>query len=233
MRNLFIPKGGITAKNYDQVKRTLDKASAMLAKRDEYAVAVGNLASAWAGLDHRVDELFEPLLNCSEEKVACITVENIATRCEMLKKLLHTERLPSKWTAWVEGLLNRTANELAPLRNRFIHDSWGMSKTGFLRIDKRAKVGKVQSRQRPKLTYKTEHPTSVEDVYKLTMCVGTVSFALWAATHTLRLWRLEGRRLRLSRQWLPASMPTARCSNMIVNGSAPHRPSVRLTYEYD
>src|SRR5438309_11183139 len=99
---------------------------ALLDNADKHAAALGFLATAWAGLDTRVHSLFEPLLGCSEAQVACSLVENFPLRCERLKKRLHAQPLPEKWTQQCEGLLSRASSELASNRNRYIQDGWHM-----------------------------------------------------------------------------------------------------------
>jgi len=211
----------------------LSSAEKLVGAHDAIAQSIGELALGWAALDTAVDELFEPLLECSEGQVACILVENIGTRCEMVKKLLHAEGLPPKWVTWVEALLNRSSRELAALRNRYIHDSWRITAEQSFRNDKRAKLGKSQSRQKRKLSFKTEHETSVKDIKRLTERVFTVSSALGVAAKGLRTWRVEGKRPRVLKQWLPAGKPGARMLNYQADTKALEKPLVPLQYEFD
>lgn len=178
MRNLLIPPEGITEENVDRIRATLDRAGAVIDRHQKNLVAVGRLATAWAGLDTAVDSLFEPLLDCSEAQVACILVENVSARCDMLKRLLHVEPLSPSFTDWVTSLLNRASAELAPLRNRYIHDASVVTHAAVHRTDKRAKIGKLQSRQKRSLIYKTVHEVKSEDIERLSDCISTVTLAL-------------------------------------------------------
>jgi hypothetical protein len=211
----------------------LKGAEGIIGAHNAITQSIGGLALAWAALDSRVDELFEPLLECSEAQVTCILVENIGTRCEMVKKLLHVDPLPPQWVEWAEALLNRTSGELASLRNRCIHDSWRISAERATRTHKKARVGKAQSRQKRLLSLKTEHETSAEDIKHLTERIATVSIALHAAKKSLLLWRSQGKRPRVSKQWLPASKPGARMLNYQADAKALEKPLLRLRYEFD
>lgn len=233
MDNPFIPPEGITEENVDRVVATIERATATLERHHKQMTAVGGLAMAWAGLDATVDELFEPLLGCSEAQVACIRVENIGTRCDMLKKLLHVEPLAPSFTDWVTALLQRASGELAALRNRYIHDAWTVNHKAAVRTEHRAALLKPQSRQRRKLAYKTTHVTAPEEIKRVSECVGTVSMALKAAAQLLKRWRSGGPRPRVPRQWLPASKPTARCTDFLFDPAAFYRPLRPLRFELD
>lgn len=217
----------------EQAEAFLERANKLLQNYNAVAQAIGELAMVWAALDAAVDELFEPLLECSDAQVACILVENINARCEMVKKLLHVEPLPPKWVEWVEALLGRTSGELASRRNRFIHDNWTINSERATRSDKRAKVGKAQSRQKRALKFRTEHDANVEEIDRLAQQVITVALALKVATKSLRAWRTQGRRPRVLKQWLPASKQGARMLNYLADGEAFEKLLVRLQYEFD
>jgi hypothetical protein len=129
--------------------------------------------------------------------------------------------------------LNRTGGELAALRNRYIHDSWTIVGSLMTRVDKRAKLEKPQSHRRKALRFKTRHDTTNTDLERLTERVHTVAIALQVATKSLRLWRSEGRRPRVWKQWLPASKPNARMLNYLAESAALEKPLHRLRYEFD
>ena len=75
--------------------------------------ALGRLCWTFADLDHAIDTLFEPLLQCSDVQVACMMVENISTRCTQLVRLIHLENnLEGDFASWLVELLNRTSGEL-------------------------------------------------------------------------------------------------------------------------
>ena len=81
----------------DEIERTkayLEGAREQLSGANEYAQAVGDLCASWAWLDRALDQLFEPILDCPTEQVACIRNENTDARCNMLSRLLHTNPNP-------------------------------------------------------------------------------------------------------------------------------------------
>ena len=233
MPSIFEPDFEVTEENYEHTLKTLAAAKHILAISDAHAAALGYLCRSWAGLDGRVIQLFEPLLQCSAAQIACIVPENVGQRCEALKRLLHVEPLPDPLVSFAVGLLDRVSGELAPLRNRLIHDSWSISKEETSRIDKRAKLGKPQSRQRMTVMRETRHPTALEEIKRVDEKVSTVHFGLWAVIHVLRRWRAEGHTPELDAQWLPAATRLSRCVNCIVDPASPHRPQHPLRFEFD
>lgn len=233
MPSIFEPDFEVTEENYEETARALAAAQHFLTISDAHAAALGYLCRSWAGLDGKVNQLFEPLLQCSAAQVACIVPENLGLRCEALKRLLHVEPLPDPLVSFAVGLLDRVSRELAPMRNRLIHDGWSITKEETSRIDKRAKLGKPQSRQRMTVIHETKHPTELEDIKRADERIGTVLSALWALIHVLRRWRSEGQIPELSVQWLPAATRMSRCVNYIVDPASPDRPQYPLRFEFD
>ncbi|KZX91263.1 hypothetical protein A3718_14560 [Erythrobacter sp. HI0019] len=175
----------------------------------QYSRAVGDLCASWAWLDRVLDEIFEPILDCPTEQVACIRNENTEARCNMLSRLLHTINIPAEWHSWVDGILQRTRGELAKQRNRIVHDAWVLDAQTIKRIDKRAMLRKPGAREAKKLQFDVEHPETAEGVEQLIQYTFTVTAALRYANWANRQWRSEGRFPPLDRRWLPASRQTA------------------------
>ncbi|MGZ3173061.1 MAG: hypothetical protein ACXU7G_08220, partial [Croceibacterium sp.] len=181
---------------------------------DAHLAALGQLAWSFTALDQSVDRLFEPLLQCSPEQVACMMVENISTRCTQLILLLHLEARPSQFRDWTEKLLNRVSNELAGERNRYLHDSWVMHWGGgqeakVTRTIKRPHLAAPQARKPKKITFNRRVPVTLPLMQNLASRMDTVSLALGVAGQNLETWRQKGRLPRLNPQWLPASKPKA------------------------
>jgi len=207
-----IEVGGITLRMSEEALRGMFEAGDYL---KEHLAELGGLCWSFAVLDHNVDRLFEPLLQCSEAQVACIMVENISTRCSQLTKLLHLEsELPEEFCTWVCKLLVRSSDEIPGQRNRYVHDRWGMKwsvdEQSVTRITKKPRIEKAQSRERPGVTFNTEHPTTVEEMARLTAKIETVSSALQVARQSLEIWRRTGELPPIDPLWLPACMPKAR-----------------------
>ena len=179
---------------------------------DKHAHSIGQLCITWAILDSEVDSLFAPLLECSEAQVASIVtnVDTLGTRCDILKRLI-THAAPSpEYRKCIVGILNRVSGELAPLRNRYVHDKWSITHEEIVKIDKRAKIGKPQSRADEVLSFNTEEVTPTELVDKLTSRVRLVFSALHWIAYDLRHWRRTGQPLEPHQQYIEASKPNAR-----------------------
>jgi hypothetical protein len=215
------------------LRQTLKHMEVMLEKSRALSEAVGSLCVSFSSLDWNITRLYEPLLQCSEAQAACIADENISRRCAVAVKLVHLEKLPHDLIDWISALLLRADGELGALRNRYIHDAYAIKPEGTLRIERRPKLGKPQSHQRRKVTYNTEHPTTVEEIEHVSERVTTVTTALMAAASYLRLWRQSGQPPQLDPQWLPASKPNARMRNYQADAEALEILLAPLEYDFD
>jgi hypothetical protein len=213
---------------------TLRRAKALIDASSDHAKALGELCIAYSALDWTLTLLYVPLLQCSEAQAVCIADENISRRCASAKKLLHLEDdLPQDWLDWAVALLGRADGELGGLRNRLIHDSYHINETRTVRIDRRAKMAKPQSRKKTAITYNTEHAAPLTEIERVDRCVGTVSWALLAATQNLAAWRLTGQPPVLDPQWLPACKPRARGHLQVWSRSEQEAPPPPSHYEFD
>lgn len=181
-------------------------------RQDRHALSIGRLCMTWAALDRTVDDLFEPILQCSAAQVASIitNIENISGRCDILKRLLVNDAPSEDYRVWLAGLLGRVSGELAPLRNRYVHDHWTVTNLEIVRLDKRAKIAKPQSRERDTLLFDTRHVTDPDDIDKLTARITLVLAMLAFAEYDLGVWRQTGLPLKPHPQYTEASKPNAR-----------------------
>jgi hypothetical protein len=91
----------------------------------EFYQAIGRVATEWALLEFLIDEAIWRLAGLSQETGACITshLQSANRRMQALIALVRLRGgLPSHITS-----LNKTSSrmdELARMRNRFIHDTW-------------------------------------------------------------------------------------------------------------
>lgn len=177
-----------------------------------HEIHLGRLCISWAALDHELDSLFRPLLQCSAEQIAALVgnIDNTAARCEMLRRLIFVEAPSEPWREWFVGLIDRITNELGPMRNRYIHDAWSVFSQPLVRRDRRALVKQAQSRQPPKLVFNTEHVAEPGEVERFTSAVSTVLAAVAFAAIDLRRWRQTGKPLEPEPRLIPASKKHAR-----------------------
>lgn len=176
------------------------------------ASSLGAFTLEWSYLDRKVDALMVPLLQCSQAQVAAIVanIENLSSRCEIIKRLAVLDSPSPKFRDWLIPLLDRVSGELAPRRNRYLHDNWVSFAANIYRVDKRAKIVKGQSREPPELIHDAFVPTTAEEVDRLTFTVTAVVGALDYAARTLQCWRDTGQPQEPDQQWLPVSKPNVR-----------------------
>lgn len=183
-----------------------------IATQQEHARAIGELCIAWAALDHAVDQMLEPLLNCGRDIVACISssMDRTGPRLEIAKRLVVHLNLDDTWQGWLTDIFSRITEELGPLRNRYVHDRWRMKRGEMWRIDSRAQVKKPQANQPKQLFFDSGEVTPVTEVDRLRANIETVTYAIEIATFDLRNWRKTGQLRPLRQQLVPASTRRSR-----------------------
>lgn len=182
----------------------MKKAEALVA---EHSQAIGELCISWAALDHAIDKLLEPLLNLDRATVVSITssLDRMEPRLQIAKKLLVQTGLSDQWQKWFHAVFTRVSDELAPLRNRYVHDRWHMRRGEMQRVERGGKVAIPQARQPRRLVFDSEHITPAAEVDRLRSNVDTVTYAIEIATYDLGKWRNSGRPPRLRKLLIPAS----------------------------
>lgn len=167
----------------------------------------------WAILDRTIDLCLQPLIRLTPSQTASLvtSIENISARCDVVKRLALLESPNADWTAWFVQLLERVSGEIAPLRNRYVHDDWNLNDPiKPLKINKRAYVAKAGAHQQKTVSFgQTEH-VSTEKVEKLTLRIAALYDALNVAVQNLVDWRRTGSPLQVDPIWLPVSMPRSR-----------------------
>lgn len=173
----------------------------------DHARAIGELCMSWAALDHSVDQLLEPLLNCDRAIVASVSssVDRLEPRVDIAKRLIVHAEFGDPWQHWFFDIFARITDELGPLRNRYVHDRWRMRRGEMQRVVKRANVAKSQSREPKKLVFDSVHITPVAEVDRLRANIDTVTYAIEIASYDLEHWRKTGRLPRLRKLLIPAS----------------------------
>lgn len=178
----------------------------------EHYKAIGSLCATWAVIDRTLDELIAALLPASQDRVACITttITDVAPRCEIIVRLITLDHPHPAFRDWLIALVRRVSGEIAPLRNRYVHDAWQLEEGQLVRFDRRAKVAKVQARHPPTLIFDTKHLTDVKEVSRLEECARFVMAGLAFAKLDLNRWRRTGDGREPPPEWLPMSMPRSR-----------------------
>lgn len=138
----------------------------------------------WAALDNSADALLTELLQTTKERTLCIStkMERINGRLDIIKTLSMTYDMPSVWRDALNGTANQITNNLAPKRNRLVHDSWCFQGPLPAQLDKRAKIARPQSRQSPALVTEIRSEVSAETIEALIDQISQATVALIGAT---------------------------------------------------
>lgn len=164
-------------------------------QRAEVWQAIGKLCMVWASLDHALDDAIEQILDCSKAQARILStqLDKITGRTKLIKQLLFTLDQEPEWIAKATELLNRIEIEVAPRRNRIIHDGWDFEGLTPQQIDKRAKIGKLQSRQPPAISFDTPSACSATEINDLIVTASVCTVGLLLISIEIREHRGRGR----------------------------------------
>ena len=195
---------------------------------DDYAFALGMLCMTWSALDHALQETFQWMLGADVETTAIIAggLDRMEARSTPIKKLLVHHAFEQSHAEFINNLLNRITVEIAPTRNRLIHDRWWLTGEGAMkRVDRRASLKKVQSHRSATLEFNSAQVVKIPEIERLADYIRTVEAALWHLNIQLDIWRNLGWPPRFEKRWSPASKPNTRLirhqSDTLENGEWP------------
>lgn len=157
---------------------------------DAHCLTLGKLCVTWAFVDRQLNDLLRAMLGCSEGAAASVSTsaDSVGARINIIRLLNGERPISPDWTSAFDTLLN-SINNCAKLRNRFVHDRWELSDGGLVRIDRRARTKKPQSRKPIVLEFDTEYVTDPGEVENLITKVGKIIFALHCAIRDQEDWR--------------------------------------------
>lgn len=143
--------------------------------------ALGRLCITWAALDRQLTDLLGDVLGVSRGAAATLgMVENVAPRCEALKKLSYERGYQPEWCELFEKLMDNVV-KLASERNRFVHDFWAVSEGSLERLDKRARFESLGAGFGKKLVFETWHKHLPREVDELCVRVATTILLIQVA----------------------------------------------------
>lgn len=131
---------------------------------NEHATALGYICMWYALLEARINHLIQCQLNATDQTGAAIasaTGNSILPRCKLVMQLALERRVSDEWHARLETVLRKVEQEIAPERNRLVHDDWIPLREEALQIDKRPKIKEGQ------LSIKTERRRELAAMWKL------------------------------------------------------------------
>lgn len=145
---------------------------------DAHCLALGRLCVAWAELNRNITNLTSVLIGRGPEVTACIFPgsENMKPRCETVKKLVALNP-PGETDEWREGLtslMNHVLNNLAPRRNRYVHDEWLAGADSASRYDASARVEKEHASRERGVSFGRWHLDDSPNVENLTSELGEI-----------------------------------------------------------
>lgn len=158
---------------------------------EHHATALGYLCFEYAKLELQLGGLIEALLKCSSEARRAIvdaTGTSIATRCTLIKKLAHTIPFSDEWRDLLSDVLDKITNQIAPIRNRLVHDIWldGQPKQLDFRIFERREEPRSPKTLTPVKDVKRELIfiwELVGDIYRTGFEITQLTFDLYAFEH--------------------------------------------------
>jgi hypothetical protein len=152
---------------------------------DLYLRSLGRLCAAWSRLDRELNHAIAAVLKIDLAQAACIATEmnDVAPRCRLLKTLIYTIEAPDDWRQTTSQLLNIIQNNLAPERNRLIHDYFGTSEEQIKKTDRRVRLIKPESFAALKLDFDRDETVDKDTADNAALR----SIAAWAQLAQARL----------------------------------------------
>ena len=145
----------------------------------KHAQAIGLLCIYTASLDNAIVRLIERLSGQTSDETACFVEAaiDISQRCGIAKRFVLAKVSEPAWRDCVVGILNLVENQIAPRRNRCVHDDWYISESQMVRVNTRVKIKTPQARQQPKLVFSESKVATVEEIHLV------IEAAIEAAAH--------------------------------------------------
>jgi len=161
---------------------------------EHHATAIGYLCSTYAILEGVINRQIELTLPCSTDARRAIvdaSGASIDNRCNLVLKLLSLRKPSDQFFDDFEALVVRVRNELAPERNRIVHDQW-IGGEGYKQWDERAFLPKPQARTSKKLSPTKELRRELADIWDLVRRVQEVSTWMGMMSGCYGQWLLTG-----------------------------------------
>lgn len=163
---------------------------------EHHATALGYVCFTYANLEATINDLVEALLSCGQDArraVVDATGNSIETRCNLILKLASIDPPSCQWFDDLEALLTRVRSELAPERNRLIHDVWmphiDAGKVTLRQWDQRAFLKAAQSREPKKIAPPAEPERSLESVWDLVRRIQEIDYWIGMFSRTYARWK--------------------------------------------
>lgn len=131
---------------------------------------LGRVSVFWGYLDRKINSCISMILRCDDAQTACIStqLDNVAARCRLLISLSHTLSIDrEEWVEEFSTILKTVTDQLAPRRNRYLHDQWITNEAGHQRVDRRAKLRKAAAGEYKGLQFDLTIPVTLEDISDL------------------------------------------------------------------
>ncbi len=175
---------------------------------DEHMKALGYFCLQFAILEFYLDLLIQALLDgdASLRRVLCQSIGQIGNRCDFAIKLLYAVPIEAARRDEIEVLINEIRTDLAPNRNRLIHDVWiggehlSTPSSHPFQVDERIWLKSPQSHLPKELISAIERERPLQGILDLTERTNRVAGSIY--THMLNY---AGWRQRHAKQ--PAAPP--------------------------
>lgn len=136
---------------------------------EHHATAIGYICMTYASLEFSINRMIEYALRCSPDQRRAIVDASgarLETRCILLLKLVNINQPSHQFFQDLEETLNCISGEIAPLRNRLIHDPWVMGET-VRQWDLRSKLTQADVGAPKSIAPPKEPERSLETVWQL------------------------------------------------------------------
>lgn len=161
---------------------------------EHHATALGYICFTYAileGVVNRHIEFAVPCLPDARRVIVDASGTSLENRCNLLIKLCSLRNPGRQWFDDFEALLNRVKNELAPERNRLVHDEWVAGPT-IRQWDQRTFLRQPQARKPKTIAPPAEPERSLESLWDLVRRIQEVSVWLGRMSIDYAMWLQTG-----------------------------------------
>jgi hypothetical protein len=120
------------------------------------------------------------------------TGNSIQAKAALVLGLAHDTHIPDLWLEELDQNLRYVQNDLAPKRNRIIHDNWIATNEGLSQIDIRVPLKRQQSRTRKFNQDSALHKRNLQDLWDLVRITEYIGMDLSSLHTELAGWKNVG-----------------------------------------
>lgn len=161
-----------------------------------WATAAGYICHHTASYEFQLESLFHHLMPI-DPNIARILFDtmgsSVGAKCDAILKIAIVSKIPGTWSDELEQNFSFYKSDIAPKRNRIIHDVKIADGDGLSQWDRRAFLKKEGSHQPKTLARTKMNKFDLQDMWNFINLIEYISSDLSSLTTELMIWQIQGR----------------------------------------